>query len=378
MNETATSPVVAQAGMSDSLSIVIPTFREAENIPLILDRIDKLRQKYNLTLEVLFMDDDSQDGSIEAVDRSGFNWARIIVRTENRGLSPAVLDGLHVAKNSILICMDCDLSHPPEAIPEMVQALNSGKQFAIGSRYIAGGSTDDDWGAFRWLNSLVATLLARPLTSARDPLSGFFAIRKRDFEAANALNPIGYKIGLELIVKCGIDDVGEIPIHFQDRVHGDSKLSLKEQLKYVQHLRRLYIYKFGDAMHLLQFMTVGASGVIVNLSVLTILVLIGLPEAIALGGGIGVSLLTNFLLNRRFSFSYARHENVWKQLFGFAGASATGALVNYGVAIYLRITVLPDTFYALHIAALVGITCGTAFNFIGNRYFVFKKRHVGR
>lgn len=378
MNESATEPLVAQGGTRENLSIVIPTFREADNVPLILNRIDEVRRTHGLTLEVLFMDDDSRDGSVEAVERSGFDWARIIVRTQDRGLSPAVLDGFRAAQYPILICMDCDLSHPPETIPQMVTALNAGKQFVIGSRYVDGGSVDDGWGPFRWLNSFVATTLARPLTSVKDPLSGFFALRKKDFDKAEDLNPVGYKIGLELIVKCGFDDIGEVPIRFKDRVHGISKLTLKEQLKYIQHLRRLYIYKFGDPMHLLQFMTVGASGVVINLAVLTLLLLAGLPEAIALAGGIGTSLITNFLLNRRFSFSYARGDNIWKQLFGFTSASATGAVVNYAVALYLRSAVLPDTSYAVHLAALIGIACGTGFNFIGNRYFVFKKRYVGR
>jgi dolichol-phosphate mannosyltransferase len=102
----------------------------------------------------------------------------------------------------------------------------------IGSRYVPGGSTSDDWGIFRWLNSRVATLLARPLTNVKDPMSGFFALRKSDFEQARDLNPVGYKykIALVLIVKCGFENVGEIPIGFIDRVYGESKLTLKEQL----------------------------------------------------------------------------------------------------------------------------------------------------
>ena len=180
-----------------SLSIIIPTYKEVPNIPLILQRIDALRREGNLALEVIFMDDDSRDGSIEAVEQSGYDWARIVVRTENRGLSPAVIDGFRLARNPVLICMDCDLSHPPEVIPQMMLALSSGQQFIIGSRYVPGGSTDDDWGIIRWLNSRMATLLALPLTSAKDPMSGFFALRKADFDEAVDLNPVGYKVALE-------------------------------------------------------------------------------------------------------------------------------------------------------------------------------------
>ena len=361
-----------------SLSIIIPTYREGENIPHILARIDALRRSGNLILEVLFLDDNSGDGSVEAVERSGFDWARIIVRTENRGLSPAVIDGFRVARYPVLVCMDCDLSHPPEIIPQMVLALSSGQQFILGSRYVPGGSTDDDWGIFRWLNSRVATLLARPLTSAKDPMSGFFTLRKADFDNAKDLNPIGYKIALELIVKCGFGNVGEIPIRFTDRVYGESKLTLKQQLQYLQHLRRLYLYKFGNAMHLLQFLVVGASGAVVNLAALTLMFLLGFPEAVCLAGGIAISVVTNFLLNRRFTFSYARHDNMWKQFAGFVSASSVGMAVNYSVALYLRAHVLPDTPYSLHLAALFGVASGMIFNFLGNRFIVFQKKYIRR
>jgi len=113
---------------------------------------------------------------------------------------------------------------------------------------VKGGSTDAEWGVFRWLNSKVATLMARPFTRAKDPMAGFFAFRRAAMDSAAPLNPVGYKIGLELIVKCRFKKVAEVPIHFEDRKHGESKLSFKEQLRYVQHLGRLMKFKvFGIA-----------------------------------------------------------------------------------------------------------------------------------
>ncbi len=302
--------------------------------------------------------------------------SRIIVRTENRGLSPAVIDGFRAAKNPVLVCMDCDLSHPPEQIPNLILGLESGQQMVLGSRYVSGGSTDDDWGFLRWLNSRVATLLARPLTKVRDPMSGFFALRRSTFLHARDLNPIGYKIALELIAKCGIQNVGEIPIHFTDRLHGESKLTFKEQLKYLQHLRRLYIYKFATSMELLQFLAVGASGVVVNLSILTIASSLGAADWAALAAGVGISVVTNFLLNRRFTFGHARHRNAWHQFGGFVGASAIGMLVNYGVALGVQRSLSGETPASLQLAALTGIVAGMAFNFLGNRFVVFRKRSV--
>ena len=367
---------LARIQVTTPLSIIVPTYQERENIPLLIARIDALRLAEDLDVELIFMDDKSRDGSAEYVRDCGHDWVRLIERTGPRGLSPAVIDGFRAAKNPVLICMDCDLSHPAEKIPHMVLALASGQEFALGSRYVPGASTDDDWGFFRWLNSRVATWLARPLTSARDPMSGFFALRKADFDRAEALNPVGYKIALELIVKCEIENVAEVPIHFADRIHGESKLTLKEQLKYIQHLRRLYLHKFANAMHLLQFLLVGASGVVVNMVVLALLMAMGAEPPVAIAGGIAVSVLTNFLLNRRFTFSYARDRNPWKQLVGFIGASAVGMVVNYTVSLYLLGNVLPEGRGSVYLASLCGIVAGMTFNFLGSRYVVFRKRFI--
>lgn len=370
------APALARIVIQTPVSIVVPTYREAENIPHLIERVRRLRETEQIDTELLFLDDRSGDGSVAAVQASGQPWVRIVERQGERGLSAAVIDGFRLARHPVLVCMDCDLSHPPEKIPQMILALSAGQQFALGSRYVPGASTDDDWGIFRWLNSRIATLLARPLTSVRDPMSGFFVLRKADFERAQTLNPVGYKIALELIVKCGFDNVAEIPIHFSDRIYGSSKLTLKEQLRYLQHLRRLYLHKFANAMYLLQFLAVGASGVVVNLVALSVLVWLGLSESLSLAGGIAVSLVSNFLLNRRFTFSYARDANPLLQFAGFLGASLVGMSVNFGVSMYLLHSVLPDVPRSIYLASLAGIASGMLFNFLGNRYIVFRKRFI--
>jgi dolichol-phosphate mannosyltransferase len=227
-----------------TVSIIVPAWKEAQNLPHLIDRIDQVRLRHSLTVELLVVDDDSRDGTEELIEALGRPEVRLIVRKSERGLSSAVVAGLSAARHDILVVMDADLSHPPEKVPEMLAALNAGHDFVIGSRYVRGGSTDSRWGLFRWLNSRAATLLARPFTRARDPLSGFFALRRQTFErGAGLLNPIGYKIGLELLVKCGCRNVKEVPIHFADRTRGQSKLSLAEQLRYLRHLARLCSYR---------------------------------------------------------------------------------------------------------------------------------------
>jgi dolichol-phosphate mannosyltransferase len=230
--------------MPCSVSVIVPTYKEVENLPLLTERLEKVRQKHQLSLELFLMDDDSQDGTEKLVSSMDQDWINLVVRKKERGLSQAVLEGLRLARGDVLVVMDADLSHPPERIPEMLVALENGADFVMGSRYIAGGLTGASWGLFRWLNSQVATLLARPFTSVKDPMSGFFALPRTTFESACDLNPIGYKIGLELMVKCNLICVEEIPIHFENRQFGESKLTLTEQKKYLQHLWRLFIYKY--------------------------------------------------------------------------------------------------------------------------------------
>ena len=355
------------------VTVVVPTYKEAENLPHLIDRLGKVRQEHGLDLNVLIMDDNSGDGSAEIVAARPERWVEIVVRTTDRGLSPSVLDGMKRAEGDVLVCMDADLSHPPEAIPHMLHKLEEGADFVIGSRYVQGGSTSDDWGFLRWMNSRVATLLARPLTSARDPMAGFFAFRRSTFDAGRAFNPVGYKIGLEFIVKCGCERVVEVPIHFEDRQLGKSKLTMRQQLLYIKHLRRLYTFKFGAWSQFLQFLTVGGLGTAVNLVLLTAILRLGVAANPAVALAIVLSMCFNFVLNRRFSFEEARKESWVKQFIGFMTACSVGALINYAITLVFmgkRFALPPQ------VAALVGIAAATAFNFIASRYLVFRSSHI--
>jgi dolichol-phosphate mannosyltransferase len=169
---------------------------------------------------------------------------RIVVRKGERGLATAVIHGIEASSGDIVVVMDADLSHPPSAIPTMLERLRRGdSDFVLGSRYVEGGSIHDDWSLFRRLNSVIPSLLARPLCPLKDPMSGFFAFRRADMPDAARLSPVGYKIALEIYVKGYFNNPSEVPIHFADRQHGESKLSLKEQLNFIRHLGRLYAFK---------------------------------------------------------------------------------------------------------------------------------------
>jgi len=188
------------------------------------------------------------------------------------------------------------------------------------------------------------------------------------------MNPVGYKIGLEVIVKCGFKNTTEVPIHFSDRYKGESKLTLGEQLRYLQHLRRLAVFKYDDWAHIVQFGIVGASGTLVNLAAVTVFWLMGVPVEIGVAAAIFIAMLSNFFLNRRFTFEYARHDPMLPQLFGFMAGCSVGAVLNYGVTLGLlwQFPVLEAKLPQA--AALAGILAGLVFNYIFSRYLVFKKK----
>ncbi len=227
-----------------AVSVIVPTYREAVNIKPLTGAIAEVRERHSLDLDLWLMDDQSRDGIAEVVEGLNLDWVHLIERTGERGLSQAVLDGFIASGGRRLVVMDADLSHPASAIPGLLRALDEGAEFAFGARYVTGGGTARGWGITRILNSRCATLLARPLTDLRDPLSGFFAFDRSRLHAIGPLDPVGYKIGLELIVKSRATRIVEVPIQFAERLAGKSKLTFRQQLLFIEHLRRLYLFRF--------------------------------------------------------------------------------------------------------------------------------------
>jgi dolichol-phosphate mannosyltransferase len=228
--------------MTTEVSVVIPTLRERENLEQLLPRLFETLRRADIEAEVIIIDDDSRDGTDDLCRRlSAQHLLRLITRRDARGLASAVLRGLRESTGEICVVMDADMSHPPEAVPELVDSIRSPFcDVAIGSRYVNGGSVDPNWSWYRRLNSKVATLLAKGLTNAADPLAGFFAIRRDTFSRATELRPLGYKVLLELIVRCDCRQIFEVPIAFRDRKLGTSKLSAGQIWLYLRHLGRLY------------------------------------------------------------------------------------------------------------------------------------------
>ena len=181
------------------------------------------------------MDDGSPDGTAEVADRLGRSHpVRVVRRAGKAGLASAVVAGFAAARGDTLLVMDADLSHPPEVVPDLVRAIESGADLAVGSRYVAGGGTED-WPMRRRIVSRVACLMGQVLVPIRDSTSGFFAVR-RDVIDGVKLNPIGFKIGFEVMARGRYKNAVEVPYTFRDRELGKSKFGRREIGEYLVQL----------------------------------------------------------------------------------------------------------------------------------------------
>jgi len=227
-------------------SIIIPTFCEAPNLRTLIERTTAAARLANVQIEIIIVDDNSQDGTEEIVaELAGQYPVELLLRRDARGLSSAVAAGLKHARCDRFVVMDGDLQHPPQAIGELLAKLDDTPcDFVVATRYASGAKIAENWPIYRRFASRVARVMAKPLMPVSDPLSGFFAIPRAVWERSNRINPIGYKIALEIYVKAGCRYPAEVPITFAARRAGKSKLNLTQQLQYVWHLLHLYPFRF--------------------------------------------------------------------------------------------------------------------------------------
>ena len=360
-------------GTTGGLSIVVPTFKEAANIAPLVERVQAAVVREGVDWELLFVDDDSQDGS-EAIVAELARQAPVrmeVRRDPPRDLSLSVIHGMRMARYDRMVVMDADLSHPPEKIGALLTALNDGSTFAVGSRYVAGGEIDADWGLMRRLNSRIATLLALPLVRCSDPMSGFFATDRRWLPDLKQLRPIGYKIGLELMVR-GRLRVREVPIGFSDRDRGESKMNLRQQLNYLHHLHRLYRYRYGNAARLTSFALVGASGFLIDVLLYLSLQGVGTEHRLARFVSFWPAVSWNWLINRALTFDERPRQPHARQWTKFVASSVLGLAVNVGS--YTLLTSFVDLFARYRLLALVlGVCLGGVVNFLVANRFVYRR-----
>jgi dolichol-phosphate mannosyltransferase len=225
-------------------TIVIPTYNEAGGIERLVSTLAEIFRANGLDGEIVVVDDKSPDGTGAIVDRLAQTYpVRCLHRPGKLGLSSGVIDGWKFARpeSQALGAIDADFSHDPTVVPKLVKALEEGYGLAIGSRYVKGGGIRD-WPLRRRITSLVAIALAKPLTKVNDITSGFFLVRREALDGVR-LDPIGFKIGLEVIAKARYARALEVPYVFTDRAVGQSKLNGGEITNYLRQLGRIYAGK---------------------------------------------------------------------------------------------------------------------------------------
>jgi dolichol-phosphate mannosyltransferase len=346
------------------VSIIVPTLNEAENLPLLVPRIAVAMA--GRPYEVVVVDDASRDDTPAVCARLAEAYPLTLhVRDQPRdGLSGAVLEGFGHARGDVLVVMDADLQHPPERLPDLVSPLERGDaDFVLGSRHAPGGTVAERWGLFRRLNSRVATLLARPFAGREttDPMSGFFALRRETLDRARRLTPLGYKIGLELMCKCRVERVKEVPIHFTARQHGHSKLTVAQQFRYLEHLSRLYDFTFPRLSPVVKFLIATACGWLSGFAVFLTLSRTGMVPMRAATLSYPAAILTTAVFHlrytrtqREFLVTHTPWRDFWIVALGeWAACAATAAWIATRVRDIHALEVFVVTYGAATLARYV-------------------------
>ncbi|MFF8842646.1 glycosyltransferase [Streptomyces sp. NPDC015127] len=345
---------VAEPG---AVTIVVPTFNESGNIRELLRRLtDSVPSR--LPCEVVFVDDSTDDTPdvIRAAAQDCPFPVSVLHRDEPAGgLGGAVVEGMKQAGSDWIVVMDADLQHPPALVPELVAAGERvSADLVVASRYIAGGSRAGLAGGYRIAVSRGATWLTKALFPRRlrgisDPMSGFFAIR-RSVVTADVLRPLGYKILLELAVRCRPETVAEVPFVFQDRFAGESKSTAREGMRFLGHL--VGLRTASPVARMIAFGLIGLTGFVPNLLGLHLLTGAGmhyLPAEIV-ANQFGV--VWNFLLIEVLLFRDRRRHRHWADRVGrFALLANADLLLRIPlIALFvgrLELAVLPATALAL-------------------------------
>lgn len=350
--------------------MVVPTLNEADNIDPLLTRLLALDLAPD-SFEVIFVDDGSRDGTPDKVRAwEGRANVRLLERREKPDLTGSILAGVALARGDVIVVMDADLSHPPERLPALVApVLDGSHDVAVGSRYVAGGSTEG-WPLHRQWLSRLGGWFALPICDVSDATSGFFAFR-RELAATIAARAQGYKILLELLVAGqGQLRVVEVPICFRDRTHGTSKLSFHHQWTYLQRLMTLAggTVSFGTAS---RFAAVGMFGVVIDALLFQWLMSRGAGLALAHIMSFFAAAAVNYSLNSKWSFR-PHHA-------GFLRWRHFGRFLTVGIfALLMRGGVLALLVYGWHVPSMLAIfpaiAATAAINYLGSAFYVFPVR----
>jgi dolichol-phosphate mannosyltransferase len=366
----AQTPVQA-AAIPVELAIVIPTLNERDNVPLIVERLNRVLT--GVAWEAIFVDDDSPDGTADTVRELALRQGNIrcIQRLGRRGLSSACIEGMLASAAPYVAVMDGDLQHDETLLPRMLEKIKAEHlDVVVASRYIAEGEIGD-WERARVAISGFATRLSRVVVKAElsDPMSGFFIIERSAFAGAmRRLSGQGFKILLDLFASTPRPFAfAELPLKFRERLHGESKLDTLVAWEYLMLLMQKLI---GPAVpvRFLLFSLIGGLGLGVHLTTLW-LVLHGAQASFAMAQSIAtlVAMTGNFLLNNLFTYRDRRLKG-WRLLYGlgsFYAVCGLGAAANVGIAASIAGE------HSWWLAGLAGAAVSAVWNYVMSSIFTW-------
>jgi dolichol-phosphate mannosyltransferase len=372
--EVAASSLVDEVRPAPELTVVIPTYNERDNVLLL---VEKLRRTLaGIGWEAIFVDDNSRDGTADAVRAIGENDARVrcIRRIGRRGLSGACVEGMLASQARFVAVMDADLQHDETALIVMVEKLRTGNfDLVVASRHLSGGS-DEVFSALRQRISRGSSELARRVlgVSLSDPMSGFFMICRQEVDAlAPLLSSQGFKILVDIVASArGKLRVAEVPYIFRERQHGESKLDARVAIDFAA----LIVAKLtNDAVsfRFLMFCAVGLTGIGIHLAFLQMAAMRSMSFAEAQAIATVCAIAWNFVLNNALTYHDQRLAG-WAFVTGlirFEFICAVGALSNVGIASWIY-DQDPDWW----IAGLSGAVMGAVWNYLVSSAIVWKQR----
>lgn len=338
------------------ISIVIPTLNERENLEILIPKLIEVLESHSIRcFEIVVVDDGSRDGTREFVYTTGKREPRVrLIARNTRGLAGAIADGIERSKGEIVVVMDADMQHPPEVVPLLIAAVKKGADIAIASRYEKGGGIEG-WSFSRLIVSLGATFLAWILVPesrrTKDPMSGFFAVRK-DRITYVPVNPRGFKALIEILYENPRAKVTNVPYVFRRRLLGESKLGASTILEYL-----ILLVKLSKP---LKFALVGVTGLAVNIASMIMLLAFGAPVPLASAAAVEASILWNFILHEHFTFKTefkGGARSLMARLLGFHLSSLLSGIITVATASIFHLTGLNP---------LVGQFLGVILGYIAN------------
>ncbi len=369
------SPVARPVAKPALLSIIVPTFNEQDNIAELVRRLDAVLS--GLSWEVVFVDDDSTDGTVKALRELSQTDARVrfLHRINRRGLSSAVVEGILSTGSQYVAVMDADLQHDEKLLRDMLERLRTTNcDVVVGSRYLQDGGVEE-WDEGRRAISRLATKIAQRVlkTELSDPMSGFFMMRRDAFDrSVRRLSAMGYKILLDILASARPPlSVSEVPYVFRNRLHGESKLDSAVAWEYLMLLLDKTIGR-AVPVRFVMFTAVGGLGVVVHmLTLATLNQMFAVPFMQSQAIATVMAMTINFFANNMLTYRDKRlrgGRQILGGLLSFYAVCSIGAISNVGIAAFMF-----DRHYSWWLAGIAGILLGAVWNYAVSSIFTWRK-----